>query len=218
MTLGNKLSNIKRAGFVTTLAATMLVSLAACGGAPATTTPVTQPTAQATATEDTGAASPVETTVGEALETAETTAPDAVGTETSDMGDMGEMAEGTTTPTPATTDTNVGATATPAGAADQGTTAGATTEINATLREWALDLDQTEVPAGRVVFNVTNAGQFAHNLTVEDSTGVIGKTPNFGSADGVQTLELELTPGTYNIICSLPGHATRGQQNTLVVK
>jgi plastocyanin len=118
--------------------------------------------------------------------------------------------------TPAANDSGAPATATPA--ADQGNSAGATTQVNATLREWALDLDQKEVPAGKVAFNVTNAGQMSHNFTVVDSSGVIGNTPSFTSRDGVQTLELDLAPGTYTVICSLPGHAARGQQNTLVVK
>jgi plastocyanin len=133
-----------------------------------------------------------------------------------DMGDMGEMAEGTTTPTEPTATTGSTSAATPAG--DQGTGGVNSVEVQGTLREWALDLSQQEVPAGMVVFTVSNEGQFAHNFAVQDSTGVIAKTPNFSKADGPQTLELELAPGTYTVICTLPGHASRGQQATLVVK
>lgn len=203
----------KRAGLVSALALAMMVTVAACGGP---TDPGVQPVATATQTVE---LAPVETGVGAPVETAQATAPAALPTESSDMtdgADMGDMAEGATTPTQAATNPGGAATATPA--ADQGASEGATAEVQATLREWALDLDRQEVPAGKVVFNVTNAGQFAHNLTVEDSTGVIGKTPNFSSRDGAQVLELELAPGTYNVICSLPGHAARGQQNQLVVK
>jgi plastocyanin len=133
-----------------------------------------------------------------------------------DLGDMGEMAEGTTTPAEPTAGTNAGGTATPA--ANQDTGGVNSVEVQGTLREWAIDLSQQEIPAGMVVFTVSNEGQFAHNFAVQDSTGVIGKTPTFSKADGAQTLELELAPGTYNIICTLPGHASRGQQTTLVVK
>ncbi|MDQ5826453.1 MAG: hypothetical protein M3441_19855 [Chloroflexota bacterium] len=221
MIFGNQSqSHIKRAGIITTLAVTMMVSLAACGGTPATPTPASQPTAQLTATTaGSGAVPPVGTAVVTALETAMPTAPAALATEGSDMGDMGdmgEMAEGTTTPAEPTAGTNAGSTATPA--ADQGTGGVNSVEVQGTLREWAIDLSQREVPAGKVTFTVTNEGQFAHNFAVEDTTGVIGKTPNFSKADGAQTLELELAPGTYNIICTLPGHASRGQQTTLVVK
>lgn len=209
--------NIKRAGLITTLAATMMVSLAACGGTPATPTPATQPTAQSTATAaGTGVAAPVETMGAIALGSAVATAPAALPTESSDMGDMGEMAEGTTTPREPTATTGSTSAATPAG--NQGTGGVNSVEVQGTLREWALDLSQQEVPAGMVVFTVSNEGQFAHNFAVQDSTGVLAKTPNFSKADGPQTLEVELAPGTYTVICTLPGHASRGQQATLVVK
>jgi hypothetical protein len=58
----------------------------------------------------------------------------------------------------------------------------------------------------------------AHNLTVLDSSGEIAATPSFMSSEGPQTLEVQLQPGTYTIICSLPGHAARGQKTELVVK
>lgn len=96
--------------------------------------------------------------------------------------------------------------------------AGTVTEVSATLREWAIDLSQDEVPAGKVKFTVTNQGQMQHNLTVLDASGTVGATPTFGSSAGPQTLEVELKPGTYTLICSLPGHAARGQKITLTVK
>ncbi|HEY0070775.1 MAG TPA: sulfocyanin-like copper-binding protein [Chloroflexia bacterium] len=193
---------------VITLAFAMLVSLAACG----TTTPATQPVATAT---QAAVAAPVGTSVGGALETS-VAAPVALPTDVADMGDMGDMNEGAATPTQSVGDAGAAATATPA--TDQGASAGSTTQVQGTLREWAIDLSRQEVPAGKVVFTVTNTGQNTHNFTVMDSSGVIGGTPNFSSRDGAQTLELELAPGTYTIICSLPGHAVRGQQTQLVVK
>ncbi|HET9494742.1 MAG TPA: sulfocyanin-like copper-binding protein, partial [Chloroflexia bacterium] len=69
----------------------------------------------------------------------------------------------------------------------------------------------------KITFVVTNRGQFAHNFTVTGDSGTVAKTPNFSAADGEQTLEVELQPGTYTIICDLPGHAARGQQTELVV-
>ena len=108
-----------------------------------------------------------------------------------------------------------GATATTA--SDAGAQAGST-EIQATLREWAIDLSAQEAPAGKITFVVTNQGQMAHNFTVLSDTGTVAKTPNFRTANGPQTLEVELQPGTYTIICDLPGHAQRGQKTQLVVK
>lgn len=112
--------------------------------------------------------------------------------------------------------------ATPTAAASDSTTSDATgssVTIDATLREWAVDLSQSEVAAGGVTINVTNAGSMAHNLTVKDSSGNnLGATTTFRGSDGVQTIKLELTAGTYTLYCSLPGHAQRGQSITLTVK
>lgn len=96
--------------------------------------------------------------------------------------------------------------------------ASTTTEVQATLREWAIDLSQQEVPAGKIRFTVTNQGRMDHNLTVTNSSGTIDKTSNFTSSDGPQTLEVDLQPGTYTLICDLPGHAQRGQRIELIVK
>src|SRR6476646_1944300 len=77
------------------------------------------------------------------------------------------------------------------GAADAAPTTAAAAATNAvtikaTLREWALDLSQTEVPAGPVHFVISNAGQMPHNFTIKGDSGVVGNTPNFTTAQGDQ--------------------------------
>jgi uncharacterized cupredoxin-like copper-binding protein len=135
--------------------------------------------------------------------------------------DMDMVMDETATPAGAkatpTTHAQVDATATTA-QTDPPQSSGAETEVQATLREWAIDLSQSEVPAGKVKFTITNQGQMMHNLTIQDSSGVVAKTPNFDSSQGAQTLEVELQPGTYTLLCSLPGHAARGQMTQLTVK
>ncbi len=121
-----------------------------------------------------------------------------------------------TTEALATPPANTDAAATPGTGA--GTSSGSGTAVTATLREWAIDLSQAEVPAGKVTFTVTNAGQMPHNLTVTQNGATVGATSTFGSAAGAQTLEVDLKAGTYTLICSLPGHAQRGQKINLVVK
>ncbi len=138
-----------------------------------------------------------------------TVAPAATATTEAAMPAMTTEAMATT---PATTD----ATATPGTGA--GTSSGSGTAVAATLREWAIDLSQAEVPAGKVTFTVTNQGQMPHNLTVTQNGATVGATSTFGSAAGPQTLEVDLKAGTYTLICSLPGHAGRGQKIDLVVK
>jgi uncharacterized cupredoxin-like copper-binding protein len=131
------------------------------------------------------------------------------GTQSMDMPAM--------TDTPAAPTTDNGAAAAPTPAATAGTSS-AGTEVQATLKEWAIELSQAEVAAGTVRFTVTNAGTMPHNLTVTQNGATLGATSTFGPAAGPQTLEVTLQPGTYTLICSLPGHAQRGQRIDLVVK
>jgi plastocyanin len=202
--------NFGRMALMGTLAALMIVGLAACGGRTGVTT---DPSAATAIPGDSAAATntPDNSNVPPATSTPDTSSA-AGATSTPDAG-MGTMETPTQAPG-GTTDLAP----TPTQAATSQTSGGGT-QINATLKEWAIDLSQSQVPAGKVTFSVTNAGQMGHNLTVLDSSGTqVGQTPLFRSTDGPQALEVNLTAGTYTIICSLPGHAARGQKTVLVVK
>ncbi|HKP51736.1 MAG TPA: hypothetical protein VJ183_03695 [Chloroflexia bacterium] len=129
--------------------------------------------------------------------------------------EMPGMSGDTMTETPTTSVSNPEVTPTQP---STGQVAGSTTEVAATLREWSIELSQAEVPAGTIRFTVTNESRMQHNLTILDGSGEIAGTPDFSSRQGAQTLEVNLQPGTYTLICSLPGHAARGQRTTLVVK
>jgi uncharacterized cupredoxin-like copper-binding protein len=197
-----RLQTIRRRALIGTLGAALLVSLAACG----------------TASDPAGSAPPPvaaapTATVAAAVPTATVAAATDVATPTPgmDMGmDMGTM--------PPDEPTSAAAAPTPAAPANGESTANAV-EVQATLREWALDLNQTEVPAGTVRFVISNQGRFAHNFTIKDANNnVLGKTPNFSKDKGAQVVEVTLAPGTYTVYCSLPGHAAQGQQNQIVVK
>ena len=124
---------------------------------------------------------------------------------------------GMSTMAPTTAGSEVATPATNTAASDStGATDGV--EVQATLKEWALDLNQTSVAAGKVRFVVNNTGMMPHNLTIKDDSGDLGHTSTFPKSAGPQTLEVTLKPGTYTVYCSLPGHADRGQKNTLIVK
>ena len=91
--------------------------------------------------------------------------------------------------------------------------------VRVALREWAIVPGQVEVPAGKTRFIVTNEGITAHNFRIMSSArGDIGGTPNFVREEGVKTFEIDLTPGNYQMLCTLPGHAANGQRGTLVVR
>ena len=193
-------NKIGRTTLIGTLAILAMVGLAACGTvSDAGSTTDTQPTAISTPTQ--GLTMP-------ALEIKPTDTPAA-------SDSAAGSAPATPADTGAATDSGV---ITDSGAASSAGGAEVTTEVQATLKEWSLTLSQSEVPAGKVQFTITNEGMMPHNFTVTDSSGEIAATPNFPSSAGPQTLMVELKPGTYTLICSLPGHAARGQMAELVVK
>lgn len=87
----------------------------------------------------------------------------------------------------------------------------ATTEIS--LNEFTID-GALDVPAGPVNVNVINEGAIEHNLAVRELT-VSTRDLEPGSSS---ELDLgELTVGTYELYCTLAGHADAGMSNTLTV-
>jgi len=87
---------------------------------------------------------------------------------------------------------------------------GASTEtagvvVKATEREYSIKLSTAKVHAGKVTFDVKNAGKVTHNLTIQG-----GKhTPNIGPGK-TATLTVTLKKGSYTLYCSIPGHRQLG--------
>ena len=184
-------SNIPQVAFMCMLALIAVLCLAGCGGTAAANTSNTQ-------------------------------SPPARSQDNSTSGDsVPGMAMSDETAPGADNATREAATAQPSSAQqsdNSGTDSGNETVVQAALVEWSIQLSSSEVPAGKIRFVVTNRGTMPHNLTVEDGSGIIAKTPNFRPAQGPQTLEVDLKPGTYTLVCTLPGHAKKGQVATFVVK
>jgi len=66
---------------------------------------------------------------------------------------------------------------------------------------------------------VRNDGQVAHNLTVErpgSSSELTGTDTFLGGRS--EKLRIDLTPGRYRMVCTVPGHEQRGMTGTLTVK
>ena len=190
-TIRSNMKNIKRIWVLGALAVGMMQTLAACGDTAATDQP-------AVTTTDTPADTP-------AIIVPSTDTP--------------ATAMSSDPATPAQPDMQSDMTPTPAVATDGNQSGGSGTAVQATLKEWAITLSQSEVPAGKVTFTVTNEGMMAHNFTVVDSSGnIVNGTPNFAGPQGPQTLSVDLQAGNYTVLCTLPGHAARGQKAELVVK
>jgi plastocyanin len=67
---------------------------------------------------------------------------------------------------------------------------------------------------------VRNDGQIAHNLTIERSGSSGEKLAGTDSFLGgrSKTLKVDLSPGRYAIVCTVPGHEQLGMTGTLRVR
>lgn len=90
-------------------------------------------------------------------------------------------------------------------------------QVAVELGDYYIKPTDLSVPAGNVTFVVSNVGNAPHNLTIEGGSGNLGKTPNFNKGDPNQDLTVDLQPGTYTWLCTVPGHASRGMKGTLTV-
>lgn len=174
------------------------LALAACGSSSssATSTPATAPTSAATA--------------------AATAAPTAAAT---------TAATAAASPTTAAT--------TPAAGG------GATQAVAVTEKDFAISLAQNSAPAGQITFNVDNTGPSEHELVViktdlapdqlpvdpdvyavnVNAAGltVEGQATNIAGG-ATATLNLNLAPGRYVLICNLPAHYQQGMHVGFVVQ
>lgn len=98
------------------------------------------------------------------------------------------------------------------GSGGGGSSAGAPVPVS--LTEFAITPDTINAPSGDVTLAVTNDGGQIHNLSVTE----LGETTPDLNGGGAATLELSgVADGTYEVICTIPGHAEAGMVGTLVV-
>ena len=91
--------------------------------------------------------------------------------------------------------------------------AAATTTLSVDLTEFAITGNLT-APAGHVLIDVTNSGSVEHNISLVDPS-VQGSNLAAGASE---QLDLgELAPGTYEVICTIPGHAGSGMTAELTI-
>jgi len=94
-----------------------------------------------------------------------------------------------------------------------GVSAGSGGQVEVALSEFAIGPPTIEVAEGGTLL-VTNDGSAAHDLTVVD-TDV--KTELLNGGESAELDLSSLAAGTYEVICSVPGHADSGMRGTLVV-
>jgi uncharacterized cupredoxin-like copper-binding protein len=102
----------------------------------------------------------------------------------------------------------------------------------ATLKEYTITPQPSQVAAGRVTFKVHNAGGIKHEFVVlrtnkpasqllkgdeADETGNVGEIGDLQPGQ-TKALSLNLKAGHYALICNLPGHYKLGQHADLSVR
>jgi uncharacterized cupredoxin-like copper-binding protein len=89
-------------------------------------------------------------------------------------------------------------------------------------QEWSLWPSRSAVPAGKVTVQLWNRGMDAHDLRIRrvNQTGaMIGRTEDVAvTASGqLRQSTWRLGAGTYELYCSMPGHAARGMHTRVRV-
>ena len=91
--------------------------------------------------------------------------------------------------------------------------AAAAPTIDANLTEFAIELSSAQIGAGGTI-TVHTGGTTAHDLAIRQTDLTTGSIDPGGSA----TLDVsDLEPGTYELICTIPGHVGSGMSTTLVI-
>jgi len=105
--------------------------------------------------------------------------------------------------------------------------------LNVTATDTGYDSTTYTVPAGaKVTLNMTNTGVLEHEFAIlklgEHVTPPFGEKDEdkiLGELDGVQagttkfdSFTAPTQPGSYDVICGIPGHIEKGMVATLVVK
>jgi uncharacterized cupredoxin-like copper-binding protein len=88
-----------------------------------------------------------------------------------------------------------------------------------TMTEYHFEPSAIQVPSGKVVFYVVNAGNtMSHDMIIRDSTGqrVAGSDLLSAGDSAVFTID-SIAAGNYVIFCDQPGHESSGMKGTLTV-
>jgi hypothetical protein len=106
------------------------------------------------------------------------------------------------------TDAGVGAAARPAPRA----------LVGVGLREWNVAIYRRTVTTGRIRLSARNYGEDPHDIAVRGPHGYRSRASSLLRPGAMGTLDLTLShPGSYRLVCTLPGHEQQGMAATLRV-
>jgi uncharacterized cupredoxin-like copper-binding protein len=89
-------------------------------------------------------------------------------------------------------------------------------------QEWSLWPSRPAVRAGRVIVQLWNRGQDAHDLKIRRLRhgAMVGRAQGAGVTQSgrLSQASWRLSPGTYELYCSMPGHLKRGMHTRITVR
>jgi uncharacterized cupredoxin-like copper-binding protein len=98
-----------------------------------------------------------------------------------------------------------------------GTPAAAGQAVAVSETEFKITAPAQKVPAGKVTFDVKNAGKIGHDLVVSGpGVAATAKTALLNPGQSAK-LTVTLAAGSYTLYCSVPGHRAAGMSAKLVV-
>jgi uncharacterized cupredoxin-like copper-binding protein len=89
------------------------------------------------------------------------------------------------------------------------------TTVNVVAQDFSFTLDAAQVNAGTITFVVQNKGSMPHDFAIEGN-GVDQKTAMIQPGQS-GSLTVNLQPGIYIYVCTVPGHAILGMRGELTV-
>lgn len=82
--------------------------------------------------------------------------------------------------------------------------------VGVVLRDFEFEPRPLRVRAGKVRFQLMNRGTVEHDFAIPSLRGHDDHDKHLLKPGETKTIELELTPGTYEAICTIPGHKEAG--------
>jgi plastocyanin len=104
----------------------------------------------------------------------------------------------------------------PSGGPPPGSDSGGGAPYGVVATDFAFALESGDLGAGPTTFNLKNDGDAPHNFAVQGE-GVEQSTPIIQGGQSA-SITVDLKPGTYAYLCTVPGHAQLGMQGSFTVK
>jgi plastocyanin len=93
---------------------------------------------------------------------------------------------------------------------------GGTLNLIASKTQLAFNTTKLSSKPGKVTLNLDNPAPIPHDIGVKKGSQLLAVSPQIAASK--TSITVDLAPGTYEFLCTVPGHAQAGMQGTLTVK